>query len=66
MKKYGTFIKFSEAYDAVSHDIYAQLIQIVLDISRVTRIQNWLQSHKKILINHKWKWKIPKKTKLAI
>jgi len=47
MKKYGTFIKFSEAYDAVSHDIYAQLIQIVLDISRVTQIQNWLQNHKK-------------------
>lgn len=41
------FIKFSEASDAVSHDINAQLIQIVLDISKVTRIQNWLQNHKK-------------------
>lgn len=41
------FLKFSEAFDIVSHDICAQLIQIVLAISRVTWIQNWLENHKK-------------------
>lgn len=41
------FLKFSEVFDAVSHDICAQLIQIVLDISRVTWLQNWLENHKK-------------------
>lgn len=41
------FLKFSEAFDAVTLDICAQLIQIIPVISRVTWTQNWLENHKK-------------------
>jgi len=43
----GVFREFSEAFDAVPLDICAQLIQIILDISRVTWTQNWRENHKK-------------------
>lgn len=40
-------LTLSKAFDAVPLDICAQLIQIILVISRGTWTQNWLKNHKK-------------------